>query len=1138
MARRLELARLFYRIEAESRGLDAQLRGAERSFGRTADFIKAHPVAAAGALGVALLGAAVKATQAASAFEKSMAEISTLVDTTAVDMKQLSDGVLELFKSLPVESLDDLTRGLYNVISAGVPAADALDFLRVAAEASVGGVTDVNTAVDGLTTAVNAFASRGLTATDAADAFFVAVKAGKTTFAEISAGIGQTASLANSLGVSLDDLLANMVALTKGGVSTSQAFTSLRAIFSNILKPTKEFRDEFPQLAQDFDVAALKSKGLTQFMTELAARLQGNTTAASKMFGSVEGLNAALALTANEGAAVRDVMEQMASKAGASDGAFDKMKNTTANLHQVLKNQFNAAMVELGTLILPTVNTGLQAFVGFLHVLTGAARALDVQGATTSITNLANALARATANAQDTSKSSAQVQAAWNAVSGATDGLVRALSTVVAGSENALTSITQLARRTDQINLGKRTAEHLQALERGFRALVQSGTLTEKELTMVAVALNRVGQEMVQRNIPALDATTKAVTQQTDALKTTTDAGKTLETGTGKLTEAQKKAQKQFQDTTVKGVLAWGDAMARTRKIAIETSVTIVDDLQAALEDLQQELRTSGIEAERVERALKPLRDELALVKLNERLELPEILKKSAAALSSFDLSRLNSARLALEDLVRNTTEGSKERKAVEDQIAAIQAVQIERQGLIVKGMVKTADAAARVRKENDTTNATFEETVRQVTNIASGALGVAQAFGLVDSNTARVLQNIISIGTALPKAFTGDISAVTSVIGNLAGVISSLFGESPETKARKKLLRDNTNALDALTRTNGDLVRLSTPGAELARAQEALADFGRRRHGFEVAPVRIERRDLLAALSAQGLDLSALERIADDLGLVIRNPASGNLEIGALEQLFEALRNLDTARGESFQDELDNIRSLIRIGVLEPAQEFAATLEAIRRVGAPGLTGALAGIDPFTEAGRAEATKALQDLFLRLSRGELTKAELGDLTRTEFAKAIEDLVAFLQSEDPIKAVTPSDPLPVESPALTAALENQVVAAAAQAGLLTDQLSVSTRQADLLEEILVSLARFQPVAPPAVPEGLFGGAGLGGGVTVSGPITITVQVAAGTDAAAQGAVAARAFTNALVDRGLFNELRLEGVWRGDPRYNQ
>ena len=62
-------------------------------------------------------------------------------------------------------SSTDVVPALYQAISAGVPPDNVFAFLEVANQAAIGGVTDLETAVDGLTTSTNAFGAQGLTTT-------------------------------------------------------------------------------------------------------------------------------------------------------------------------------------------------------------------------------------------------------------------------------------------------------------------------------------------------------------------------------------------------------------------------------------------------------------------------------------------------------------------------------------------------------------------------------------------------------------------------------------------------------------------------------------------------------------------------------------------------------------------------------------------------------------------------------------------------------------------------------------------------------------------------------------------------------------------------------------------------------------
>ena len=69
----------------------------------------------------------------------------------------------------------------------------ALAFLKTAQKGAVGGVSDLETAVDGLSSVVNAFGKESIDAGRASDIMFTAVKQGKTTFAEISGNTSERA---------------------------------------------------------------------------------------------------------------------------------------------------------------------------------------------------------------------------------------------------------------------------------------------------------------------------------------------------------------------------------------------------------------------------------------------------------------------------------------------------------------------------------------------------------------------------------------------------------------------------------------------------------------------------------------------------------------------------------------------------------------------------------------------------------------------------------------------------------------------------------------------------------------------------------------------------------------------------------
>lgn len=282
----------------------------------------------------------------AIAFESSLAEVGTLTNASAEQMRLMSDEVKRLgieFGALPV----DVSRALYQTQSAGfTDIAAASDLLTAALKLARGGVTDTKTAVDGLTSTLNAYSLTGADAGRISDQFFTAVKAGKTTIGELASSIGRVAPLASSAGVSTQELFAATAALTLSGQATAEAISAQRGAITAIIKPTAEAEKLAQKLGLDFGAAALKAKGFAAFLEDVREKTLGSTEVMAQLFGSVEGLNAVLALTGPQAKQFGVILDQMNDSAGATDEAFSRMARTMQFQIDTLRASFSALLIE------------------------------------------------------------------------------------------------------------------------------------------------------------------------------------------------------------------------------------------------------------------------------------------------------------------------------------------------------------------------------------------------------------------------------------------------------------------------------------------------------------------------------------------------------------------------------------------------------------------------------------------------------------------------------------------------------------------------------------------------------------------------------------------------------------------------
>lgn len=300
----------------------------------------------------------VQLAREARQFSDAMAEVTTLLsDTSGID--QLTNAARQLgaeFGKAPTEQ----AKALYNIISAGAAtSAVAIDTLTAANKLAVGGVTDVATAADGLTSILNAYGAAVGSATDVSDALFVAMRAGKTTIGELSASIGKVAPIAANAGVAIEDVLAATAALTKGGISTKESITGLRAILATILKPSVEATEQAKALGIEFNATALKAKGLNTFLADLTTAVGDNQDAMAKLFGGVEALVPVLALTGAGAKDYGDILADMGVKAGQTEKAFNAIADSPGfKLDQLLQTMKDEAL-GLGLALLETLSPAI-----------------------------------------------------------------------------------------------------------------------------------------------------------------------------------------------------------------------------------------------------------------------------------------------------------------------------------------------------------------------------------------------------------------------------------------------------------------------------------------------------------------------------------------------------------------------------------------------------------------------------------------------------------------------------------------------------------------------------------------------------------------------------------------------------------
>lgn len=325
-------------------------------------------------LSVAIIGLSVKL---AVDFDKAMREVNTMLLLTSDNFKALSRDVLQLSKDIGVNATE-MAKALYQAISAGIPLVDVLEFMAIATKAAIGGVTDLTTSVDGLTSIINAFKMPMASAQRVADVMFTTVKRGKTTFDELSAAIFNVAPMAAAIGIKFEEIAAALATMTKQGIPTKIATTSLRQALVALSKPTIDMIKVIEELGYESAQLMLYELGLAGTLFKVSDAAAGNTEKLMKMFGSVEAGQAVLALTGRNAETFTEDLDAMQDAAGAATDAFNQMEESAARAFERMTEKLKAFGIEIGTVFLPYIEKMVDGLTKLINKLDEMKLALPV----------------------------------------------------------------------------------------------------------------------------------------------------------------------------------------------------------------------------------------------------------------------------------------------------------------------------------------------------------------------------------------------------------------------------------------------------------------------------------------------------------------------------------------------------------------------------------------------------------------------------------------------------------------------------------------------------------------------------------------------------------------------------------------
>lgn len=315
-----------------------------------------------------------------TAFESAMAKVGTIADTAKVPLESLSSQVLQVSGDMHIGA-NEIAEAAYQAISAGQDTGNAVAFAGQASMLATAGFTSSASAVDILTTALNAYGKGADEAGHVSDVLLTTQNLGKTSVDELAGSMGRVIPLAAAYNVSLENLSSGLAIMTANGIATAEASTYTKSMLnelgdtgSTVGKILKQ------QTGKSFAELNADGKSLGDVLQVLYGSVGGNATKFAGLWSSVEAGTGALSLASSGADKFNGVLQQMQADSGATQTAYDTMTDTMAyKLDGVKTNAQN-----LGTALFDAVSgrlgEGVALAGGYLQTLSESVQQNGIAG--------------------------------------------------------------------------------------------------------------------------------------------------------------------------------------------------------------------------------------------------------------------------------------------------------------------------------------------------------------------------------------------------------------------------------------------------------------------------------------------------------------------------------------------------------------------------------------------------------------------------------------------------------------------------------------------------------------------------------------------------------------------------------------
>lgn len=313
-----------------------------------------------------LAGLGFAAVSVAAEFEAKMSQVQAISGATGEDLTMLSDKAKEMGSKTKFSATESAEAFKFMAL-AGYDTSKMLGSIEGVMSLAAASGEDLALVSDIVTDSMTAF---GLSASETgrfADVLAATSSNANTNIAMLGESFKYVAPVAGSLGFSVEDTSLALGIMANAGIKASQSGTNLRAIFTRLVKPTKESQEAIDKLGLQVQNADGTLRPLRDILSDLRVKFADLTDAEkTNTAGKLAGQIAMSGLLTLVGAGESD-FNKLSDAINNSEGVALKMAKTMQGnlMGQLteLKSALEGVAIQLGEILIPIISDLVKKYI-------------------------------------------------------------------------------------------------------------------------------------------------------------------------------------------------------------------------------------------------------------------------------------------------------------------------------------------------------------------------------------------------------------------------------------------------------------------------------------------------------------------------------------------------------------------------------------------------------------------------------------------------------------------------------------------------------------------------------------------------------------------------------------------------------